>query len=108
MNKLNVKKGDTVLVIAGADKGKKGKVMASFPSKERVIVQGVNMMTRHVKPRRQGEAGGRIEQEGTINVSNVQLTCPKCNKPTKAKHRLVEEGKTKSVRICSACGKDID
>ncbi|MCL2672407.1 MAG: 50S ribosomal protein L24 [Clostridiales bacterium] len=109
MNKLNVKKGDTVLVISGADKGKKGKILVSHPSKSRVVVQGVHMITRHVKPRRQGEAGGRIEQEGTIHVSNVKLICPECRMPTKAVHRMVERnGKTVSVRACSECKKTID
>ncbi|MCL2695788.1 MAG: 50S ribosomal protein L24 [Clostridiales bacterium] len=108
MSKLNVKKGDTVLVITGADKGKKGKILVSEPDKERVTIHNVNLVTRHVKPRRQGEAGGRIQKEGPVNVSNVQLICPKCNKPTKAKHRLAEVGKTKSLRVCSVCGKDID
>lgn len=64
MKKLNVKKDDTVVVIAGKDKGKKGKIMVAFPQEERVIVQNANMITRHVKPRRQGEQGGRIEKEG--------------------------------------------
>ena len=109
MNKLNVKKGDTVLVIAGADKGKKGKILIAHPSKERVTVQGVNIVTRHVKPRRQGEPGGRMEREGTVHVSNVKLVCPKCSKPTRASHKLVEvEGKLKSRRVCSVCDKQID
>jgi len=109
MNSLNVKKGDTVLIIAGADKGKKGKILVSYPSRERVTVQGVNMVTRHVKPRRQGEPGGRMEREGTVHVSNVKLVCPKCNKPTKAAHKLIDvDGKLKSRRACSVCAKLID
>jgi large subunit ribosomal protein L24 len=109
MSKLNVKKGDTVLVLTGKDKGKKGKILKAQPAKERVVVQGISMVTRHVKPRRQGEAGGRIEQESTIHVSNVKLVCPKCNKPTKAVHQLVEKnGKLVSVRACSECKKTID
>ena len=77
MKKLNVKKDDTVVVISGKDKGKQGKVLTAFPAEERVVVQGANMVTRHRKPRKQGEAGGRIEHEGTINASNVMLVCPK-------------------------------
>ena len=113
MSKLNVKKGDTVVVISGKDKGKKGKILVAYPEKGRVVVQGAAMITAHVKPRRQGEPGGRIEKEGTINVSNVQLVCPKCNKATRVGH-VVEEvtisGKKtmKSLRVCKKCGQKID
>ena len=93
MNKLNVKKGDRVRIISGKDAGKEGKIM----------------VTRHVKPRRQGEAGGRIEQAGTIHVSNVQLVCPSCKMPTRVGHAIVEKnGKKVSVRVCKQCGKQID
>ena len=110
---MNVKKGDTVVVISGKDKGKKGKILVSMPKDERVVVQNAAMVTRHVKPRKQGEPGGRIEKEGAIHVSNVKLVCPKCNKPTRVGHevREVEIGgvkKMKSVRICKECGKAID
>ena len=105
MNKLNVKKDDTVLVISGKDKGAKGKVLVSLPQEERVIVQNVNMVTRHKKPRRQGEPGGRIKQEGTIHASNVMLVCPKCSKPTRVGHAF--EG-DKKVRVCKKCGKSMD
>ena len=101
MKKLNVKKDDTVVVISGKDKGKQGKVLTAFPAEERVVVQGANMVTRHRKPRKQGEAGGRIEHEGTINASNVMLVCPKCGKATRVGH-TVKEGK--NVRICKKCG----
>ncbi len=105
MNKLNVKKGDTVVVISGKDKGKKGKILVAYPEKNRVVVQNVAMITRHVKPRRQGEPGGRIEKEGAIHVSNVMLVCPKCEKATRVGHKM--EG-DKKVRICIKCGKNID
>ena len=113
MSKLNVKKGDTVVVISGKDKGKQGKILVAMPADERVVVANANMITRHTKPRRQGEQGGRIEKEGTIHVSNVKLVCPHCNKPTRVGHELreVEIGgvkKMKSVRICKECGKAID
>ena len=113
MNSLNVKKGDTVVVISGKDKGKKGKIMVAQPDDERVIVQGAAMVTRHVKPRKQGQPGGRIEKEGTIHASNVMLVCPKCDKPTRIAHKLKEveisgEKKQKSVRVCKKCGKVID
>ena len=105
MKKLNVKRDDTVVIIAGKDKGKQGKVMVAYPSKERVVVQNANMIIRHTKPRRQGEQGGRIEREGTINVSNVMLICPSCSKPTRIGHAF-EGGK--KVRVCKKCGKNID
>ena len=113
MNSLNVKKGDTVVVISGKDKGTKGKIMVAQPDDERVIVQGVSMVTRHVKPRKQGQPGGRIEKEGPIHASNVMLVCPKCDKPTRIAHKLKEveisgEKKQKSVRVCKKCGKVID
>ena len=113
MNSLNVKKGDTVVVISGKDKGKKGKIMVAQPDDERVIVQGAAMVTRHIKPRKQGQPGGRIEKEGPIHASNVMLVCPKCDKPTRIAHKLKEveisgEKKQKSVRVCKNCGKVID
>ncbi|HWQ96561.1 MAG TPA: 50S ribosomal protein L24 [Clostridia bacterium] len=113
MNSLNVKKGDTVVVISGKDKGKKGKIMVAQPDDERVIVQGAALVTRHVKPRKQGKPGGRIEKEGPIHASNVMLVCPKCDKPTRIAHKLKEveisgEKKQKSVRVCKKCGKVID
>ena len=113
MNSLNVKKGDTVVVISGKDKGKQGKILVAYPEKERVVVQNANMIVKHVKPRRQGEPGGRIEKEGTIHVSNVMLVCPKCDKPTRVAHKIKEveisgEKKQKSVRVCKKCGKVMD
>ena len=114
MKKLNVKKDDTVVIISGKDKGKKGKIMVAFPQAERVIVQNANMITRHVKPRRQGEQGGRIEKEGTIHASNVMLVCPKCVKATRVGHRIEvvtgKDGKqkNKNIRVCKKCKQDID
>lgn len=113
MNSLNVKKGDTVVVISGKDKGKKGKVMMAQPADERVVVQGAAMVTRHVKPRKQGQPGGRIDKESPIHASNVMLVCPKCDKPTRIAHKIKEveisgEKKQKSVRVCKNCGKVID
>lgn len=76
MNKLNVRKGDKVRIISGKDSGKEGKILTAMPEKERVIVEDCNMVTRHVKPRRQGEAGGRIEQAGSIHVSTYSWYAP--------------------------------
>ena len=113
MSSMNVKKGDTVVVITGKDKGKKGKILVAMPKAERVVVQNAAMVTRHVKPRKQGEPGGRIEQEGSIHVSNVKLVCPRCNRPTRIGHELKQaeisgRKSMKSVRVCKECGKVID
>ena len=105
MNSMNVKKGDTVVVITGKDKGKQGKILVAYPDKNRVVVQDCAMAVRHVKPRRQGEPGGRINKEGTIHVSNVKLVCPKCNKPTRIRHKMDGD---KKVRVCAKCGANID
>ena len=110
---MNIKKGDTVMVIAGnnlKDVGKTGKVIKVDPAKERVYVQGRAMVIRHTKPRQQGQEGGRIEKEGTIHVSNVMLVCPSCKKPTRVGHTFVEgkDGEQKKVRVCKKCGKNID
>ena len=105
MNNLNVKKGDTVVVITGKDKGKQGKILVAYPDKNRVVVQDAAMAVRHVKPRRQGEPGGRINKEGTIHVSNVMLVCPKCGKPTRIRHKVDGD---KKVRVCAKCGATID
>lgn len=105
MSKLNIKRNDTVVVLTGADKGKKGKIMSVNPETGRIVVQNVNMVIRHTKPRRQGEEGGRINKEGTINASNVMLVCPKCSKPTRVGH-IIEDGK--KYRACKKCGKKID
>ncbi len=104
MSNLNVKKGDTVVVIAGKDKGKKGKILTALPKTHRVIVEGANMITRHVKPMG-AKSGGRITKEGTIDVSNVMLVCPKCGKATRVSHRVDGD---KKFRVCKKCGAVID
>ena len=100
--KVHVKTGDTVMVISGDDKGKKGKVMAVSPKEGKVIVEGVNIVSKHVKPRRMGEAGGILKAEGAMYASKVQIICPRCKKPTRIGHKLNEDG-TKS-RTCAKCG----
>lgn len=100
--KVHVKTGDTVMVISGDDKGKKGKVMAVSPKEGKVIVEGVNMVSKHVKPKRMGEAGGILKAEGAMYASKVQIICPRCKKPTRIGHKLNEDG-TKS-RTCAKCG----
>jgi ribosomal protein L24 len=98
MNKLHVKKGDTVLILSGKNRGKKGKVLEVSPKEGKVIVEKANMVTKHVKPRRQGEPGGRIEAEGAIYACKVQVICPKCKNPTRVGHIKLDDG-TK-VRQC--------
>ena len=83
MNSLNVKTGDKVQVISGADKGKQGKVVTVSAKENKVIVEGVNMVTKHVKPKQAGQLGGRVQAEGALYASKVQLVCPKCDKLTK-------------------------
>ena len=98
MSKLHVKKGDTVLVLSGKSRCKKGKVLEVSPKEGKVIVEKANMVTKHVKPRRQGEAGGRIEAEGAIYACKVQVICPKCKMPTRIGYKVLEDGK--KVRVC--------
>lgn len=102
---LNIKKGDNVIVIAGKDKGKSGKVLSSNPAKFTVVVEGVNEITKHVKPRSAQQQGGIVKENGSINASNVMLLCPVCNKGVRftVKTETVD-GKEVKVRICKKCG----
>ena len=101
MNKVHVKTGENVQVISGKDAGKTGKVLAVSPAEGKVIVEGLNMVTKHVKPRRQGEQGGIVKAEGAMYASKVMPVCPKCNKPTRVGHAVVDG---KKVRVCKKCG----
>ena len=102
MAKMHIKSGDEVIVISGKDKGKKGKVLEVSPTEGKVIVEGLNMVTKHVKPRRMGESGGIVKAEAPLYASKVQLVCPKCDKPTRLAHKILENG-TKE-RVCKKCG----
>lgn len=102
MNKLHVKKGDTVVILSGKDKGKKGKIMEVSPKEQKLIVEGLNMVTKHVKPRKQGDAGGIIKAEGAMYACKVMAVCPKCGKPTRLGHKINADG-TK-VRVCKHIG----
>lgn len=106
MNKLHIKTGDTVVVLSGKERGKKGKVLAVSPKESKVIIEGVNMCTKHVKPRRQGEAGGIVKAEAAMYACKVQAVCPKCGKPTRIGHKILEDGS--KVRVCrnADCGED--
>ena len=102
MSKVHVKTGDTVVVLSGKDKGKKGKVLAVSPKEGKVIVEKVNIVSKHIKPRRMGEPGGIIKAEGAMYASKVQIVCPRCKQPTRVGHKIYDDG-TKS-RICVKCG----
>ena len=102
MNKVHVKTGDTVVALSGKDKGKKGKVLAVSPKEGKVIVEKINIVSKHIKPRRMGEPGGIIKAEGAMYASKVQVVCPRCKEPTRVGHKIYEDG-TKS-RICVKCG----
>ena len=105
---MNVKLNDTVVVIAGKDKGKTGKVVNTSPKAGRVTVQGVNVQKRHQKARKANAVSQIVEREGAIDVSNVMVICDKCGKATRVKHAFVEEdGKMKKVRVCK-CGATLD
>ncbi|MBR2908761.1 MAG: 50S ribosomal protein L24 [Clostridia bacterium] len=104
MKNLNVKTGDTVLVITGKDAGKQGKVLSTSPKAGRITVAGVNMISKHQKARKAQEKSSIVKKEGTIDVSNVMVVCPACGKPTRIKHTIVDG---KSVRACK-CGATLD
>ena len=101
MNKLHVKRDDTVVILSGKDKGKKGKVLETSPKEQKLIVEGVNMVTKHVKPRRAGESGGIVKAEGAFYASKAMLVCPSCGKATRVAHKLLADG-TKT-RVCKKC-----
>ena len=101
-----IKRDDVVLVIAGKDRGKQGQVRQVFPRENRVTVQGVNMIKRHMRPRAMGTQAGIIEKEAPLHVSNVMLICKSCGKPTRVGTRVRPDGV--KTRICRRCGEDID
>ena len=106
MNKVHVKKGDNVSVLSGKDKGKKGEVLTVIPSEGKVIVKGVNVVTKHKKARSAAEQGGIIQQEAAVNASKVMLVCPKCGKAARTGMKILEDGQ--KVRYCKKCGEVID
>ena len=106
---MRIKTGDEVIVVAGKDRGKKGKVTQVFPGDDLVVVDGVNKMTKHLKPGRRGEKGQRIEFSGPVHVSNVMLADPKTGKPTRVRYETRGEGDDKKkIRVAVASGTDID
>lgn len=103
---MHVKKGDTVIVIAGKDKGKKGRVLAAYPKKDRVLIEGINLVKKHARPSQANPQGGIVTQEAPIHVSNVSLIDPKSGKPTRIGYKVLDNG-TK-VRIAKKSGEVID
>lgn len=103
---MKIRKDDTVLVITGKDRGKSGKVRQSFPKQQRVVVEGVNAIKRHVKPRANVRQAGIVEREAPIHVSNVVLLCSKCNRPVRIGTQLTKVGG--KARVCRRCGEVLD
>ena len=103
--KMKIKKGDFVVVIAGKDKGKRGKVIRSLPREQRVVVEGVNLVKKHTRPSGRNK-GGIITVEAPIHVSNVMLLCPQCQSATRVGYRFLDDGR--KVRVCKKCGEIID
>lgn len=101
-----IKKGDTVVIISGASKGRRGEVLTVMPAADRAVVQGVNVATRHIKPRGMGEPGGIREQEAPIHLSKLMLVDPKSEKPTKVGFRVLEDGR--KVRVAKVTGEVIE
>ncbi len=103
---MKIRKDDTVMVIAGKDKGKTGKLRFSYPKKERVMVEGINFIKRHVRARGRVRQAGIIQLEAPIPMSNVMLLCSRCNRPTRVSFRFLEDGR--KVRVCNRCSEVID
>ena len=101
---LKIKKGDTVKVLYGNDKGKTGEVLEVMPKTQKVVVKGINMKTKHVKPRRQGEEGGIITREFPIHMCKLSVVCPKCGKAVRIGFEMDKDNK---VRVCKSCGEKI-
>lgn len=104
-NSLSIKKGDTVVVLSGKDKGQRGKVLEAMPKAGKLVVEGINVVSRHTKPRKQGDQGGIIKKEAPLYACKVMRVCPKCDKPTRPASRVQADG-TK-VRVCKKCGAEI-
>ncbi|MGN0452359.1 MAG: 50S ribosomal protein L24 [Ruminococcus sp.] len=105
MSKVHVKTGDTVVVISGKDKGKKGKVLAVSPKEGKIIVEKVNIVSKHVKPRKMGEQGGIIKAEGAFYASKAQIYCSRCKAATRVAHKVNDKGE--KTRVCTKCGEKL-
>ena len=105
MNSLRVRKGDTVIVLSGRDKGKRGRVITTIPKQDKVLVEGVNVVSRHMKPRGQSDPGGIRKKESPLYACKVMFVCPGCKKPTRIAHLVHPDGE--KVRVCKKCGDEI-
>ena len=105
VKKLHVRKDDTVVVVSGKDKGKQGKVLRALPKEGKVVVEGVNVVARHTKPKGQGDPGGIIRSEAPIYASKVMLVCEKCNKATRISYKILPDGK--KVSVCKKCAAEL-
>ena len=103
---MKIRKNDTVLVVAGKDRGKKGKVRFAYPKDKRLLVEGINFIKKHARATGGARQAGIIEREAPIHISNVMLLCNKCNHPTRIGFRSLEDGR--KVRLCRSCGEVID
>jgi large subunit ribosomal protein L24 len=103
---LGLKKNDTVLIMTGDEKGKKGRVLSVEPDENRLLVERLNMIKKHMKPSKKHAQGGIIDKEAPVHRSNVMLVCPKCGKPTRTGNRILENGK--KIRACKKCGEVVD
>ena len=105
---MKIKKDDTVLIISGKDRGRKGKVLEVYPKNDIVMVEGMNIRKKHVKPKKSGEKGQIVEMPGPMSISNVKLICPKCKKATRVGYKIEEEKKgKKKYRLCKKCKEEI-
>lgn len=107
---MNIKKGDKVKIIKGKDNGKTGKVLQVFPSLNRVSVEGLNLLIKHMRPRRQGEKGQRIEFPSPMSADNMMVICPKCGKASRMGNKIItdDKGKKRKYRECKKCKQTID
>ncbi|MDA8168606.1 MAG: 50S ribosomal protein L24 [Nitrospiraceae bacterium] len=103
---LGIKKGDSVKVIAGKEKGKQGRILAVMPAKSKLTVEKINMIKKHMKPSKQHQQGGIIDKEAPLHISNVMLVCPKCGAATRTGTQVLEGGK--KLRVCKKCKEVID
>ena len=101
---MKIRKGDTVLIISGKDKARKGKILEVLPKEGKVVVEGINIIKKHVRPKRVGEKGQIIQKPAPMDISNVKLICPKCGKATRVGYKIV---KNKKYRVCKKCGAEI-
>ena len=101
---MKIRKGDQILIVKGKDRGKKGKVLRGFPKTFKVLIEGVNIRKKHIKPKKNGEKGQIIEAPTPVSISKTKLICPKCGKPTRVGYRVTEKAK---FRVCKRCGEEI-